>query len=153
MSEVSISIDRTALSLGPLELFGSLATNPAFGIVRYFAPTDQARVKTMPPSDDIHGNEAIAGSWDQAVLGFDWTPVGAADWAAVKAAKAEMRAAIGQFEFLVTTIEDGAPAEVWSANMGSMLPFGSDGLTRIDLKSDMPVFAVTIPVYPIAGTA
>jgi len=144
-----ITISRTALSLSDLVLSGTLADANGFGIVRYFPPGRQSRVLYAPDSADVHGSEAVAWSLQQAMLGFDWMPVGAASETAVQTARNAMEAAISQFSFQVTTQVSGAPAEAWKADPGSMTLGGSDGRTYVDMKYRVPVYAVTIPVYPI----
>lgn len=145
---VTISIDRTSLSLGALTFSGT-RSGTARGITRFIPPNMIDRTRYMPDSDSIDGSEATATAWAQAVLGFDWFPIGAANETAVQAARNEVIAAIGQFEFLVTTQVSGAPEEVWSANRGSMVLGGSDGRTLVDLSHLCPLYAVTLNVYPV----
>lgn len=121
-----------------------------YGIVRYAPPALQARLTAMPDSPYTHGTEYTGMAWQQSLLSFDWVPDHAADEGDVAVAHAAVVAAVGQFEFTVTTQVSGAPAEVWSANAGSVaLAGGSRGY--FDLVNANPVYSVTIPVYPIAG--
>jgi hypothetical protein len=144
---LSISIDRTGLSLGALVFSGSLDSN--LGIVRYQAPGRQSRVTYAPDSINVHGSEPIAGAWQQALLSFDWMCDTAANEAAFQTAYAAVVAAVGQFSYTVTTQANGAAAEVWKADMGSVTP---PQRTYVDLtRPDVLVVSVTIPVYPIAS--
>ena len=146
---VSISIDRTSLSLAPLTFSGT-RVGATKGIVRYIEPALIERPTYMPDSDSVDGSEATSSAWALAILGFDWFPIGAANETAVQAARNEVRAALAQFGFTITTQISGAPAEVWTAAArGSMALGGSDGRTYVDLTFLQPVYSVTIPVHPV----
>lgn len=144
---LTISIDRTSLALSALVLSATVDANP-LGIVAYQPPAMQGRLAYMPDSVDVDGSEALGASWQQALLGFSWVRDNGSTETQVQASYAEVLAAIGQFEFTVTTQVSGAPAQVWSANRGSMFPAPR---TYSDLTYRNPVYAVTIPVYPIAS--
>lgn len=144
---LTISIDRAGLSLAPLVFSGAL-DGTTLGIVGYQPPALQSRITYAPDSMDVHGSEAIAAAWQQAVLGFDWVRDDDATETQVQASYGEVAAAVGQFSYLVTTQVSGAPAQVWRADMGSVSP---SARTYMDLVNHNPVFAVTIPVYPIPG--
>lgn len=144
----TLSIDRSALSLAPLVFSGSLDAND-LGVVNYQAPAFQSRVTYAPDSMNVHGSEAIGGAWQQAILGFDWMLDEAANETAVTAAYAEVVAAVGQFSYAVTTTVSDASAQVWAADMGSIVP---PRRTYVDLAHpNALVVAVSIPVYPIAS--
>lgn len=143
---LTISIDRTSLSLSPLVLSASLGTT--LGIVGYQAPALAWRLGYLPDSDDVHGSELQSAAYQQAILGFDWVRDGGATETQVAASYAEVAAAIGQFSYTVTTQVSGAPAQVWSADPGSM---PASPRSYPDLVNRNPVYAVTIPVYPIAS--
>lgn len=146
---LTISIDRTGLSLSALEFSGADDATD-LGIVGYQPPSRQSRVTYAPDSINIAGSEAIGGTWQQAILGFDWVPDRAASESDVQTAFAEVVAAVGQFSFTVTTQVSGAPAQVWAANMGSAT---HPARTYVDLSGVVrPVFSVSIPVYPIPGS-
>lgn len=149
---LTISIDRASLpgSLSPLVLSATIDSNP-LGIVNYQAPARQARVSYAPDSRDVHGSESDGASWQQALLSFDWMCDTADDETDLQAAYEEVVAAVGQFKYPVTTQVSGAPAQVWSADMGSVTP---PQRTFVDLAHpDALVVAVSIPVYPIPGSA
>jgi len=145
---LTISIDRTGLSLGALAFSGAL-DGTTLGIVGYQPPALQSRVTYAPDSINIHGSEAIAASWQQAILGFDWVRDGDSTETEVQASYAEVAAAIAQFSYVVTTQVSGAPAQLWRADPGSIVPAAR---TYSDLTYRNPVYAVTLPVYPIPGT-
>ena len=146
---LTITIDRTSLSLSPLVLSGSADSN-ALGIVSYQAPPRLALVTYAPDSINITGSEALAAKLQHANLNFDWMCDTTDDETDMQAAYVEVAAALGQFSYLVTTQVSGAPAEVWSADMGSVTP---PQRTYVDMvHPDALVIAVTIPVYPIPGS-
>lgn len=149
---LTISLSRSTAAGGPTPLlFSGALDGTALGVVNYQPPARQSRVTYAPDSIYVHGSEPIAASWQQAMLNFDWMLDSAADEAAVQAAYAEVVAAVGQFSYSVTTQINGAPAEVWAADMGSVVP---PQRTFVDLAHpDALVVAVTIPVYPIPGSA
>lgn len=148
---LTITIDRSSLpgSLDPLEFSGNL-DDAGLGILDYQPPARQARVAYAPDSVNTHGSEATGASWQQAILGFDWVCDTAADETALQAAYEEVVAALGQFSYEVTTQVSGAPAQTWSADMGSCAPSQRDYENLANLN---PVYAVSIPVYPIPGSA
>lgn len=151
-SALSISIDRSGMpgSLSPLVLHGSVDSSVR-RIVAYSPPAKQARIKWGPDSDDVEGSEALAATWQQALMGFKVKMVAATE-TLLQAGVVELEAALAQFAFTVTTQLSGAPAQVWAANRGSIQLADSDGRTPSDVHNLNPVYAVTIPVYPIAGS-
>lgn len=145
---LTITIDRTSLSLSPLVISGSLDANE-LGIVNFRPPPRQARTTYAPDSVDLDGSEPIATAWQQSLLNFDWMPDQAASETDVQASYVEVCAALAQFSYAVTTQVSGAPAEVWTAERGSITPPQRD---YVDLAYLRPVYAVTIPVRPIPGS-
>lgn len=150
---LTITIGRAALELPPLVLHGTAAAGGDLGIVRYLPPSRIPRTTYAPDSGDVDGSEPVATAWQQTNLGFDWVPDTATTETAVQASYAEVVAALAQFSFPVTTEVSDAPAEVWTANRGSIAPGSTDGRTHIDLARLRPIYAVTIPVQPIPGSA
>lgn len=144
---LTITIDRTGLSLSPLVLSG-VDDDHDYGITAYQPPALQARVGYMPDSGDIDGSEAISSSWQQSLLGFSFVPDHADDETDVQASYAEVAAAVGQFSFTVTTQVSGAPAQVWSADRGS-IALAAGSRSYLDLTAVPPVYSITIPVYPV----
>lgn len=142
-----ITIDRTSLSLSPLVLSGSEDGND-LGVTSYQAPALQARIGYAPDSANIDGSEAISAAWQQSLMSFNYVADRAADETESRASYAEVVAALAQFEYLVTTVENGAPAQIWTANRGSIAP---PQRSYGDMVSGQPVYAITIPVYPIPG--
>lgn len=147
---LTISIDRTSLSLTPLVFSGTLA-GTTLGVVEYSPPAEQARIEYMPDNPHIHGSEPIGAALQQSILSFSWMRVGATAEAEIRASLTEVRAAIRRLEFTVTTTENGAAPEVWAGVFGSMA-LAENRRDRISLKHLVPVYAVTIPVYPIPGS-
>ncbi len=144
---LTITIDRTSLTLAPLVLSGKLDGTP-LGIVNYSPPARLSRMTQMPDNPQIDGTEYTGTAWEKTMLGFDWMPDTATTETQVQASYAEVVAAVGQFEFTVKTKVSDAPEETWYANRGSVLP---GDRTLIDLTHHNPVYAVDIPVHPIPG--
>lgn len=143
---LTISIDRTSLSLSPLVFSASLGTT--LGILDYQPPAKQWRRGYAPDSADVHGSELLSAAYQQAILGFDWVRDGDSTETQVQASRVEVEAALAQFSYTVTTQVSGAPAEVWAADPGAQVP---SARTYSNLRHRNPVFDVTIPVYPIAS--
>src|SRR5690348_10230116 len=118
-STLTVSIDRTSLSLGALALTGSNDGSNGMHLVAYSPPSRIARNVYMPDSANVHGSEKVASALQQAVLGFNVKMTSATE-TALHASYAALAAAIGQFEFTVTTTIGGAAAEVWTADPGSI---------------------------------
>jgi hypothetical protein len=147
---LTVTIDRTSLSLDPLVLSGA-DDDVELGILSFQRPGLQQRLTTAPDSRWFHSSEATSTAWQQAILAFDWARDGLdVTEADVEAAYDEVAAAVGQFSFLVTTQVNGATARVWSANAGSITP---SARTFEDLVNpNATPFSVSIPVYPLPGS-
>ena len=148
---LTVAISRASLpgGLSPL-LFTGSRDGAQLKIVGYQAPARVARITYAPDSVDVDGAEAIAAAWDQTNLGIDWAIHDAASETVLQTAYAEVAAAIGQFSYTVTTQVSGAPAEVWAADRGTLVP---SARTYENLANISTVFALTIPVRPIPGSA
>jgi hypothetical protein len=144
---LTITVSRTSLSLPALVFSGTLDSN-VLGVVGYQQPALQWRLGYMPDSADVHGSEALSAAYQQAILGWDWARDGATTETQLQASRVEVAAALAQFSYTITTQISGAPAEVWRADPGSQVP---SARTYVDLAHLSQVFAVTVPVYPIAS--
>jgi hypothetical protein len=150
MPTFDISIDRTSLSLAPLEMSGNDGATTALKVTTYRAPAMQARVKYAPSSEYVHGDVPLAWSWQQAILTFDVTTRGAATEAAAKAAVAELVEAVARLSYTVTVTEDGV-VEAWACDPGTVAP--RDDRNRVDLEYHSTVWTVSIPCHPIRSVA
>lgn len=142
--EITISIDRTSLALGPLVLSGQDDAT-TLSIVEYTEPAIEARVTWAPTSQWAHGQQATASAYEQTLLQFDVSPWATSETLS-RAALAELRTALAQFSFEVTVTVGDAPAETWTCNAGSV---GGASRTFENLKTGRPVHPVTIPAYPV----
>lgn len=142
---LTVTIDRTSLSLSPLVMSGTDDSND-LGVVNYTPPAKQQRLGQMPDSDSVHGTEYTSMAYQQARMNFDIVTDKATDEAGVQTYQREVEAALGQFEFTVTTQVGNADAEVWSANAGDLIP---PARTYVDLVNHNPVYGVSIPVFPV----
>lgn len=147
---LTVTIDRSGMpgSLSPL-VFSGVRDSTVLGIVGYQPPATQWRIGYAPDAADVHGSEPVSAAYQQAILGFDWLRALGSTETQVQASRKEVEAALAQFSYTVTTQVSGAPAEVWAADPGSQVP---SARTYVDLANRSPVFAVTIPVYPIPGS-
>lgn len=142
---LSLTITRTGLSLPDLVItnnpFGAKFWLPEEGLEE---PDAEYRIGYMPDHPDVHGREKISAALEQATLpAVIYTQ--AADAAGLRANKAELRAALGQWAFTVTLDQDGA-ADSYSADpctprWGAI----ESGM----LAQRMARASVVIPVYPI----
>lgn len=144
---LTITISRTSLSLSPLVLSGTYDSN-ALGVTNYQPPAEVPRYGWAPDSADVNGSELISVALEQANLSFDVVTDQATTATVSQSLRDQVRAAVGQFSFTVTTQVDGAPAEVWSASRGQFSPAPR---TYEDMANHNPTYSVTIPVYPIAS--
>ena len=146
MSTLTVSIDRTSLSLSPLLMSGAEDGTP-WGILgdSFQMPTKQARVAYVGGAW-LHGSVATGWSWQQGLLSFNASPDVASE-AALRSAVAELEAALGRLSYQATVTTNGQ-AETWRCDPGTLT---SEGRTLTDLDSFDPVFTVTIPVYPVAS--
>lgn len=144
---LTISIDRSGMPGSPSPLvFSATLDGTALGIVGYQPPATDWRRDYAPDSADVHGSELIAAAYQQAILGWDWVDDNASTETQVQASRKEVEAALAQFSYPITTQVSGAPAEVWLAEPGTQTP---SARTYEDLANRNPVFAVSVPVYPI----
>lgn len=143
----TITIGRASLSLPDL-VFSGTFDGTALGITAYQSPSLLWRRGYMPDSADSHGSELVSAAYQQAILGWDWVRDNEATETQVQASRKEVEAALAQFSYPITTQISGAPAEVWSAEPGDQVPAPR---TYENLAYRNPVYAVTVPVYPVAS--
>ena len=143
MGTLTVSVDRTDLSLSPL-VFSASDDGTPWGILPgYQMPGLVPQVRTAA-SDFTHGEVATSWKWTQARIAFDAFP-DAASGAALLAAVDEVRAALGRLSYSVTTTWNGS-ALTWAAMPGACEPSGVDAP---ELDANQPVYSITIPVYPV----
>lgn len=144
MSDLSVSIARTSLSLSPLVLAddGTTYRITEDGIGR---PGRTWRLGQMPDSADTHGTEYISAALEQTNLPLK-VLVQAASSAALEAALDDLEDALGQFAYETTVTIDGA-ARTWTCGPASSQASIDSGQVAAHLSE----VTITIPVYPIAG--
>lgn len=149
---MTISVARVVDAGGPDPLTYSAADDDIpLGIVSYQAPAHVNLVVYAPDTGSVAGSEATGASLQHALLQWDWMCDTAEDEADMQAAYTEACAAVDQFAYEVTTQVNGAPAQVWQADSGTVTP---PARTFVDLDHpDALVMSITIPVYPIPGSA
>lgn len=145
MGTLTVSIDRTDLSLSPL-VFSAVEDGTTWGILPgYQMPGLVPQVRTAT-SNFVHGEVATGWTWTQARITFDAAP-DVESAAALLAAVDEVRAALGRLSYSVTTTWNGA-AQTWTAMPGACQPSTIDAP---ELDANQPVYSITIPVYPVGA--
>lgn len=146
MSELTISIDRTSLTLDPLVLTGHLEPTRFLSVSDYQEPAIQPRIN-YAPEGDTHGSLPLSWSYQESILGFNAFYEGGASETEMRSRIAELTAALGRLSYETTVTVSDADPEVWTCRPGSITPVG--GRTRSDMRFFNPVWSVAIPVYPI----
>lgn len=134
-------------SLPALEFSG--AGRSPLEIVGYSAPATQSRNRYAPPADGVHGDELLSTSLQQSILGLDFRSTSDTE-TEVQAAHELVTAAILQFTFTIITEVSSAPAQAWRADPGA-IQLRAGVRSYADMANLNPVYALTIPVYPIPG--
>lgn len=148
---LTVSISRTVAAGGPTPLlFSARLDGTTLGIVEFAPPGRVRRHSYAGDSAYTHGAELVASALQQAVLGLSWMRVGATTEAQIQTSYDEVAAALDQQTYTVTVTVNGAAARVWSADPGSM-ELAANRLDRVSMQHLVPVYAVSIPVYPIPG--
>jgi hypothetical protein len=149
VSTVTVSIDRSSLSLTALVASDDGATYQIKqdGLTR---PAITWRLTAAPDSADVHGTEYVAAAKEQTSLPLDII-VKAASSAALNTACVALEDALSQFTYTATVVVDGV-TKVWSCAPAAYSP--TSGLIEFGMvNGHFDVFTVTIPVYPIPGSA
>lgn len=145
---ITVSISRASLpgSPAPLVLSGT-EDGTLWGIVGFRTPGRVRRYAWLPDSPDVDGSVLVSSSLQQGLLSVAVAPDVTSE-SALQTALGDLYAALGQWSYTVTTTAGGAPAQAWSANPGS-IELAEDTRDIDDLADSDPVYAITIPVYPI----
>lgn len=143
MSTLTITISRDG---DDLVLSGTDDENP-IGVTNYQEPPRQARIEYAPSSRYVHGDEALSTTYQQTFLSFDVVTDQETTEAESRELLAELWEAIGQFSYTATVVVDGAPAETWACDTGSMTPVGNR--TLLDLEHHNPLWSVRLPCKPL----
>lgn len=149
VTTLTLTIGRASLpgGLSPLAFSGS-NDSTLWGITGLQVPGRIRRNTTIPPADNVHGDELYATSLQQGLISFEARPT-VTDEAGRQAALAELYAALDQAAYPTTiTIGNAAPEE-WDCQPGSAVLANSQGRTLVDLRDSKPVYIVTIPCFPI----
>lgn len=149
-STLTISIERGSLELPPLVLYGH-GTAPGLGVSDYTEPAMRPRIAYAPDSDWVHGSTPLSMVWQQSILGFNVFPAGPVSETQARGWVAELVQAVGRLRYLTTVTVDGAAAETWTCDAGSVVPVG--GRDSVNLRTHDPVWEVMIPCQPIRQIA
>lgn len=148
--QLTISIDRTSLTLPALVLLGH-GTAPGLAVEGYTEPTLRPRVAYAADSDWVDGSMPLSMSWQESLIGFSVFADAAASEAQARGWIAELVRALGRLRYLVTITVNNAPAETWTCAPGSVTPTGSR--TSANMRDYDQVWEVSIPCQPIRAIA
>lgn len=133
------------MSLSPFVLCGHDATRD-LSVTAYREPSMQPRV-SYAPTGDGHGDMPLAWSYQEVVHAFNVFDEAAESETAMRAKIAELTAALGRLRYEITITVDDADPEMWDCRAGAVAPV--DDRNSYDLQAHNPLWAVTIPAYPI----
>lgn len=142
MISVVISRDGTDLTIGDAYTASGMWL-PEDGLGR----PDKGWRRSYADEGLYHGNLLVAATLEQATLPIK-VYCHAATTAALEAFQEELEDAVSQFTYTATVTIDGS-AKVWNCDPADVVWGGVDSG---EVRGHLVQAAVTIPVYPIAGT-
>jgi hypothetical protein len=145
VSSLTITIDAAT----DVVMSASPASPTSIGITAYSQPVILTSVGYAPSSPYLNGSTALSKRREQSLLNFTVAPFGAASEAAAKTLIDALRAAVEQFSFNTTVVENGV-TYVWRCDSGSVTP----AVARSRINLDRPhilEWNVSIPCYPVAS--
>lgn len=148
MATASVSIDRTSLTLSPLVLNGSGGGTYTLTPRGLGAVVTAWRYGWMPSHPDVHGDELLSATLENARLSLE-VLVEAATSVALETAVTALNEALFQFSYEVTQTVDGV-AKTWTCFPSVAVPVAGVVLHN-EVAEHFGVFSMSIPVYPIAS--
>jgi hypothetical protein len=148
--QLTISVDRTSLTLPALVLYGH-GTTPGLAVESYTEPAMRPRVAYAPDSDWVDGSMPLSMTWQESLIGFTVFADEATSEAQARMWIAELVRALGRLRYTVTITVGDAPAETWTCAPGTVTPAG--GRTLASLRDHDNVWEVSIPCQPIRSIA
>jgi hypothetical protein len=145
-TSLTISIDRTSMSLPALLLTGHDDPARLMSVASYREPSMQPRI-TYAPTGDAHGDMPLGWSYQETVIAFNVFCERPATEADARSAIAEVAAALGRLNYTMTITVNGAAPETWTCRPGSIQ--AADDRTSTDMGTHENVWGVAIPAYPI----
>jgi hypothetical protein len=143
---LTISIDRTSMSLSALVLTGHDDPTRYLSVSDYTDPAMQARI-TYAPTGDAHGDVPLSWSYQETLINFAVFAETATSESDARGRIATLTSALGRLSYPVTITVNGATPEVWTCRPGSIAL--TEARNSTDLLSGKPVWAVSIPAYPV----
>lgn len=150
MSTMSISVDRSGLSLSPL-VFSGRRDGATLGITAYNEPAMIARNRYATSSDYEDGDDILGTTLQQGVLAWNFITPEVTTEQEHRTLVAAVREAVAQLQFNVTVIVDGADAETWRCDRGNLSPVA--GRSRTDVRVHLAEWVVAAPCYPVRTIA
>ena len=141
---VSVSIDRTSLSLSPLVIDDNPASTYRIAQGGLSRPTITPRETNAPDSRYFEGTELLAVTREQTRVPVKVIVQGAS-WAAVESAVDALDAAVWQFMYDVTVTVDGV-AKTWYCTPAIPVPSGL--IEPENVSQFFDVFDLDIPCKP-----
>lgn len=146
MSDASVSIDRTALSLGALALGDNPGDTYCVTPEGLGDPEMVWRFGVMPNSDSVHGREITSAALEQSALNLEVIITGSSA-SNLRANRVALTNALSQFSYTTTVTVDGV-AQVWSCDPGNW----SQGAVRYSHQNALlQVLTISIPVHPVSA--
>lgn len=134
------------LTTGDLVFSGVEDGNP-LALYAMNEPAMQPRITYADDSAHVEGSLSTQAVWQQSILNAT-VGLSAASQTALATLRAQLRAAVGQFRYVVVTEANGERL-AWTADMGSMVPT-EDSLDINDLAEFAASYNLSIPVRPTA---
>ena len=139
------------MSLSAFLMTGHDDASRVLSVSSYREPAMQPRINYAPDNGDLHGSVPLGWSYQQTVLAFNvFDEVGTSE-ATMRVKIAELTAALGRLAYPVTVTVDDADPETWTCDPGAVVAV--DDRNSFDLQDHRPMWAVTIPAYPIRSVA
>lgn len=146
----SVTLDCSSISATDIVLDSALDATYVLLLEGLGRPAITWRLAAAPDSADVHGTEYVGAAKEQTTLPLK-VMIQADTYANLDAAITALEEALSQFTYTATVEVDGvtkvwdcAPA-AWSASSGLIES------NMVDQTFD--VYTITIPVYPIPGSA
>jgi hypothetical protein len=149
---LTISVDRSGMDGSPAALaFSGRLDGTARGVTSYDEPAMIPRNRYATSSDYEDGDEIRGTTWQQSVLGWSFITPGVASEQEHRTLVAEVREAVSQLRFDVTVAVDGADAETWRCNRGTLTAVA--GRTLVDVAHHTAEWSIVLPCNPVRTIA
>lgn len=146
---LTISVDRTSMSLSPLVFSGTVGSG-YLALSEYQEPVLTPQIRYATPSDYENDDDALSFRLGESILGWSFFTDATATEQASRDLVASVQAALLRISYTVTVTVNGATPEIWTCKPGTVTPVGKR--TYGDLLDHNPEFQVTVPCHPVRST-